>query len=237
MSALQVNIHPVIYLGKWDDLHQFGLAAKSEEDCCSAASCMRIICYTHYCPDCRHHATKHLEDELPEASFNDLFEYTVNFHNNVNYRLGKKVIHYNQALEWYTGNNGTHPPHYNSPNIYIGKWNDIHTIAVYADLSGGDMNRDYEWALYVICGTLPNQQYINNCTQWLQANPPRRYFDNRCFYHSWMFHNYINQLANRPINRRVSYEQAHNWYMVPRTQGCIPVPDRNRPGVLIMSCQ
>lgn len=224
-------------MGKWDDIHQMGLAARTERDCQSFASCLRIICYTHYCGNCRQHATAYMEKYPPESYFANCFYYTVAFHNNVNARLGKRVIDYQLATAWYTNINGLRPPHFESRTVYVGKWNDIHTIAAYADLSNGNMMVDYEWAVNVICSTLPNAEYSHNCMLWLRENPARAYFrDHQCFLHSWKLHDYINNLANRPLNRRVSYDDAKRWYMAPRTHGCTAIPDRERPGILIMSC-
>lgn len=238
MSVMQLNINPIIYTGKWDDIHRLGFAARNPRDCQSFASCLRIICYTHYCGNCRQHATAYIEQIKPEIYFVNCFYYTVMFHNSVNSRLGKPVIGYETALSWYMGTNGDKPPHFNSRNIYIGKWNDIHTIAAYADLSNGNMMVDYEWALNVICNTLPDRNYSNNCMMWLRENPARHYFrDHQCFLHSWKLHDYINSIANRPLNRRVNYEDAKNWYVAPRTRGCTAIPDRERPGILIMSCE
>lgn len=237
-SPLLINLNPLAYTGKWDDIHNMSLATSSREDQKSFASCLRIICYTHYCGGCRSHANAYIEARPPENSFSNCFHYTVEFHNNVNARLNKPIVDYNTAVMWYTRSNNMVPPHFNAKHIYLGKWNDIHYIAAYADLSGGLMYRDYEWFINVICRTLPNSTYVTNSMNWLRHNPPNRYFvDNNCFLHSWKFHDYINQIANKPLNKRVSYEDAKRWYQPSRTSGCIVIPDRDRPGIRIMNCE
>lgn len=48
------------------------------------------------CPDCCTHAQKYIEDHPPEHA-EDLFEWSVHFHNSVNERLGKENVRVEDA--------------------------------------------------------------------------------------------------------------------------------------------
>lgn len=53
------------------------------------------------CSVCRTHALKYLKQNPPELKINNLFQWTVDFHNDVNHHKGKQVWSYTKAYNLY----------------------------------------------------------------------------------------------------------------------------------------
>lgn len=88
--------------GLWFLIHKlaYELGDINKDKVCSD---IRVILAYIPCGECREHASKYIQAHPPEKSMN-LFEWTVDFHNKANERLGKKVYTYREASDLYDEN-------------------------------------------------------------------------------------------------------------------------------------
>lgn len=91
--------------GYWMKMHADALFADRNVDCRTAFEKMLINgANTFPCETCKPHFLTYLRNN-PISECNSLFKWTVDFHNAVNVRLGKKIVELPEALEMFqTGN-------------------------------------------------------------------------------------------------------------------------------------
>lgn len=87
--------------GIWFSMHTDAAAAKTSEDKKYVCKQIRNKQAKFPCKDCKEHFGFYLQNNPPESTINGsedaLFLWTVNFHNAVNFRLGKPQVSYEDA--------------------------------------------------------------------------------------------------------------------------------------------
>ena len=102
------RLHDPKYVGPgiWFSIHMLAANASIPKEKEAVVKQIRIIQANFPCQECKGHFGKYLISHPPEETINDsnpdsLFLWTVNFHNSVNYRLGKPQITYEEAKSIY----------------------------------------------------------------------------------------------------------------------------------------
>lgn len=101
------KLHNPVYVGPgiWYSIHVLAANAKTQKEKEFTVKQIRIIQDNFPCQECKIHFGKYLENHPPEDSIKgspeSLFLWTVNFHNAVNFRLGKPQISYEEAKSIY----------------------------------------------------------------------------------------------------------------------------------------
>jgi hypothetical protein len=98
------RLHDPKYVGPgiWFSIHTLSANAKTPKEKENVIKQIRILQENFPCQECKTHFGKYLLNHPPEETIRDtnedsLFLWTVNFHNSVNYRLGKPQISYEEA--------------------------------------------------------------------------------------------------------------------------------------------
>jgi hypothetical protein len=101
------KLHEPKYVGPgiWYSIHILAANAKTQKEKESVVKQIRIIQENFPCQECKSHFWKYLQNHPPEDTIKggpeSLFLWTVNFHNAVNFRLGKPQITYDEAKSIY----------------------------------------------------------------------------------------------------------------------------------------
>jgi hypothetical protein len=90
------------YRQLWDLIHSKAANANTPELKIEYYAWLRRIISTMHCPMCRIHATQYIQNYPPE-NVPDPFYWSWEFHNNVNSRLGKPTVSYDDAANKYLG--------------------------------------------------------------------------------------------------------------------------------------
>lgn len=87
--------------GIWFAFHTMSLAASTRETSIFLAYFIKATVRRFRCPICKGHALQYLRKNPPELSIKNLFAWTVDFHNDVNYRNDKRCWGYQEAYNYY----------------------------------------------------------------------------------------------------------------------------------------
>lgn len=90
------------YQRLWDQIHSKAANAVTFEQKAEYSRWVRQLVTTMNCPHCRIHGTEYIQIHPPESA-GDLFYWSWEFHNNVNGRLGKPIMSYEDATMKHKG--------------------------------------------------------------------------------------------------------------------------------------
>jgi hypothetical protein len=97
------KLHNPVYIGPgiWYSIHILCANAKTQKEKEAVIKQIRIIQDNFPCQECKIHFETYLKNHPPEDSIKggpeSLFLWSVNFHNSVNFRLGKPQLSYEEA--------------------------------------------------------------------------------------------------------------------------------------------
>lgn len=100
-----------IAAGMWYSIHLEAYEAKSEEEKRAFARSMKRFCEKYPCAKCRRHASEYIAKHPIEKYWNTnkgIFKWSWIFHNDVNERLGKPLVSWDQANAIYSGDEQIH---------------------------------------------------------------------------------------------------------------------------------
>lgn len=83
--------------GIWHAIHETSL-----KDPSLSAMLIKYYSLNFFCDHCRGHMNEHIQKNPIDRYRGSLFHWTVDFHNSVNKRLGKKIMTYEEALSIYS---------------------------------------------------------------------------------------------------------------------------------------
>lgn len=86
--------------GTWITMHVFALMSDEEQDRKCFVKFLEKVIENLPCKKCRKHASEYYRNN-PISSSSSLFEWSWKFHNNVNQRLGKPIVVYEDAKKMY----------------------------------------------------------------------------------------------------------------------------------------
>lgn len=88
--------------GIWFSIHVMTLTSTTPQLATAAAYYIRQIVTRLRGTGCRRNAIDYIKSDPPNDHLDQLFEWTVHFHNSVNRRLGKKLWTVERARRYYT---------------------------------------------------------------------------------------------------------------------------------------
>jgi hypothetical protein len=90
--------------GLWIAMHFMAARCKDEADKITLVKYIRMLTENMGCVWCRQHAKEYINEHPLRASWDNLFKWTVVFHNAVNERLKKPIMSLDDAAKIYMGN-------------------------------------------------------------------------------------------------------------------------------------
>jgi len=88
--------------GIWFGFHVTSLETRDISTQLNTIRNIKLMLNKLRCLKCRGHAQEYIKLDPPELSKYRLFEWTIDFHNSVNERLGKELWNYNKARKFYS---------------------------------------------------------------------------------------------------------------------------------------
>lgn len=87
--------------GHWTAMHSLAARIRDESDKIVLAKYIKMLSETMGCTYCRDHCKEYLKEHPLRASWDRLFPWTIDFHNEVNLHLGKPFMELNEAVRIY----------------------------------------------------------------------------------------------------------------------------------------
>jgi len=97
--------------GMWYSIHLEAFEAKTEDEKRAFLRTMKRFCEKYPCAKCRRHASEYIAKHPIEKYWNTnkgIFKWSWIFHNDVNERLGKPLISWDDAYAIYSGEENIH---------------------------------------------------------------------------------------------------------------------------------
>lgn len=91
------------YRQLWDEIHTKAANVITNEQKYNYSTWLRKIINDMNCNICKSHASTYIQNNPPENAINNLFYWSWEFHNDVNNRLNKPIMSYDDALNKYKG--------------------------------------------------------------------------------------------------------------------------------------